>query len=204
MHQQEKSIQNKVLNRIRGWGRGKAFTASDFLDLGRRDAVDQALVRLYKDGSIRRVAWGLYDFPRHHPELGALATSTDAILDAVRRRDARRLMPSGAFAANILGLSEQVPMRIVMLTDGGKAKLRIGKREILLKPAAVRSFAVHPRTGLVIQALKYIGQRNINDGHIRKLASSLGEEDRQLLQRDLKYAPVWIARLLAQHILAER
>ena len=203
MKSQTLSVQNKILNRIRGWGMGRAFTASDFLDLGRRDAVDQALVRLHRDGSIRRVARGLYDFPKQHPELGQLSTPTESILDAIRRRDARRLMPTGAFAANILGLSEQVPMRIVMLTDGGKAKLRIGNREIHIKPAAVRTFAVHPRSGLVIQALKYIGQRNINEGHIRKLASSLGDKDRQLLLRDLKFAPTWIARLLTQHILSE-
>jgi hypothetical protein len=96
-------------------------------------AIDSCLRRLKAAGTIRQLARGLYDYPVNDPVLGTVAPSADAIARALVARDAIRMQPSGAYAANVLGLSNQVPSRIVFLTDGPARKVKIGKREIILQ-----------------------------------------------------------------------
>ena len=117
------SIDHKLISRIYGNGRGKAFTPIDFASLGSRNAVRVALFRLAKRGVIRRLARGVYDYPVKHPELGLLNPSPERVAEALARGSGLRLQPAGAFAANQLGLSEQVPARIVFLTDGAGRKV---------------------------------------------------------------------------------
>src|SRR4051812_7706281 len=99
------SIDSKVLSRIHGRGRGSVHVPADFLDLGSRDAIDLALHRLIKKGTIRRLARGIYDYPKQHPKLGTVLPSADTIARALAGRDHARLQPTGAYAANILGLT---------------------------------------------------------------------------------------------------
>src|ERR1039458_5609148 len=122
------SIDAKILNRIYGRGKGCVITPGDFLDLGSRDAVGVALHRLVKKGTLRSLACGLYDYPRTDPDLGPLSPTTDAIVKALKGRDKILLQPSGAYAANLLGLSEQVPMKIVFLTDGPARRVQLGRQ----------------------------------------------------------------------------
>src|SRR5437899_1108583 len=112
------SIDSMIIYRIRGIGRGSVFVPGDFLDLGSREAVDLALHRLAKTGVIRRLARGVNDFPKQHPVLGPLSPSADTVAQALAGRDRIRLQPAGAYAANALGLSDQVPAKAVFLTDG--------------------------------------------------------------------------------------
>src|SRR5271165_7085278 len=112
------SVDSQILARIRGRGEGSVLVPGDFLDLGSREAVDLALHRLARKATIRRLARGVYDFPKKHPVLGLLSPSADAVARALAGRDRTRLQPAGAYAANILGLSEQVPAKAVFLTDG--------------------------------------------------------------------------------------
>src|SRR5579864_4463424 len=145
------SIDAPILARIHGWGRGSVFVPGDFLGLGSREAVDLALHRLARKGTIRRLARGVYDFPKEHPVLGLLAPSADAVARALAGRDRTRLQPSGAYAANLLGLSEQVPAKAVFLTDGPSRRLKVGANEIILKRTTPRAMAAAGRmSGLVI------------------------------------------------------
>ncbi len=128
-----KSIDSQILQRVKTSGRGWVFRASNFLDLGSRDAVDKTLSRQSQGGIIRKLARGLYDYPRKDPQLGLLSPPIDAIAKALQGRDAVRLQPSGAYAANLLGLSDQVPMKIVFLTDGSPRRIQLGKLQIVLK-----------------------------------------------------------------------
>lgn len=112
------SIETAILSRIYGRGRGSLAVPSDFLDLGSRRAVDLALHRMTKQGVIRRLARGLYDYPEKHPVLGLLTPTPESIAKVLAGRDQIRLQPAGAYAANLLGLSEQVPAKVVFLTEG--------------------------------------------------------------------------------------
>lgn len=156
-----------------------------------------ALTRLSRKGIIRQLARGLYDYPIDHPTLGRIAPSADAIAKALAARDATRLQPAGAYAANILGLSEQVPTRIVFLTDGPSRRVKIGQREIVLKGTTPRNMATAGRmSGTIIQALRYLGQRNVDEKTLAILKRKLTAEDRAQLLKDLRYAPAWIADIL--------
>ncbi|HQK88739.1 MAG TPA: DUF6088 family protein [Acidobacteriota bacterium] len=208
MAKHKQSIDIKVINRIYGHGRGWVFTPKHFSDLGSRDAVAAALKRYRQTGPIRQLARGLYDFPRTDPALGMLSPSPDAIAQALAGRDAVRLQPSGAYAANLLGLSTQVPMKLVYLTDGPSRMVVIGKKQILLRRTTPRNMATAGRiSGLVIQALRHLGRAHVDETILAQLDRRLDAAGRAQLLKDLRYAPSWIAeimRRLGQSIEMER
>jgi len=197
MGRHAQSIDTQVLSRIYGHGRGWAFTPTSFLDLGTRTAVASALARHKRAGIVRQLARGLYDYPIEHPTLGQVAPSADAVARAIARRDAVRLQPTGAYAANVLGLSEQVPTKIVFLTDGPPRRVKLGRREIVLKRTTPRNMATAGRkSGTVIQALRHVGQRHVDAKVVSILDRQLSPADRAQLRKDLRYAPAWVADLL--------
>lgn len=191
------STDTKTLDRIRQRGPGWVFTPSDFSDLGSRVAVALALSRHRLAGTIRRLSRGLYDYPQNDPQLGAMSPSTDAIVAALKGRDAIRLQPSGAYAANLLGLSEQVPMKLVFLTDGPNRLVHLGRQTIQLKRTTPRHMATAGKTsGLVIQALRHVGQAQVNDTVVDQLRTRLTDDDKVQLMQDLAYAPAWMKSIL--------
>lgn len=197
MSKNVQSIDSQVLSRIYGHGRGWVFTPAAFLDLGSRAAVDSALARHKRTGTIRQLARGLYDYPIEHPKLGLVAPAADAVARAIARRDAVRLQPAGAYAANVLGLSEQVPTKIVFLTDGPARRVKLGRREIVLMHTTPRNMATAGRkSGTVIQALRYIGQRHVDGKVVSIVDRQLSADDRAQMLKDLRFAPAWIADLL--------
>lgn len=148
-------------------------------------------------GTIRQLARGLYDYPVSDPVLGLVAPSADAIARALVVRDAIRIQPAGAYAANVMGLSEQVPSRIVFLTDGPSRKVKIGRREIHLLHTTPRNMATAGRkSGTVIQALRYLGQDQVSDQARAIIARQLSSAERLALQKDIVHAPAWIADFL--------
>jgi len=190
-------LATKLLGRIYGRGRGGVFTPAHFADLGSRTAVASVLARLEATGTIRRLARGLYDYPVDHPKFGRVVPSTDAVARALAVRNAIRLQPAGAYAANLLGLSDQVPSKVVFLTDGPSRRVRLGNREIVLQRTTPRNMATAGRkSGTVIQALRYIGQANVTDEVSGILRRHLSDKDRRQFRSDLRYAPAWIAELL--------
>lgn len=193
------SIYNKVLNRIYGKHRGWVFTPNHFLDLGSRMAVSKALERLVKSGTVRRLARGLYDYPKKHPDFGDLPPNYERVAQALAGRDNLKIQPSGAYAANLLGLTEQVPAKIVFLTDGANRKVQIGKRKIVLKRTTPKNMATAGQiSGLVIQALRYLKQGYVDSDVIKKLKNRLTEQDKRKLMNDIRYAPTWIGKIFRQ------
>jgi hypothetical protein len=190
------SVDKKVLATIYGHKRGWVFTPESFKGIGTRDAVASALKRHKQSGLIRQLARGLYDYPRMDDELGVLSAPSDAIAKALAGRDALRLQPSGAYAANLLGLSTQVPMKIIYLTDGRSRTVQVGKRQIILKQTSPRNMAATGKiSGLVIQALRYLGQQNAGPEVVAQLKRRLDNAARKQLMKDIRYAPDWIARI---------
>ena len=197
METSKKNIDSKVVSRIYGHGRGWVFTPNHFKDLGSRDAVASALQRHKQSGLIRQLARGVYDYPKIDPELGLLEPSTDDIAQALAGRDATRLQPSGAYAANLLGLSTQVPTKIVYLTDGRPRTVQIGKRQITLNQTTPRNMATAGKiSGLVIQALRHLGSRDVDAATIEAVKKRLSASDRKRLLADIRHAPAWIADII--------
>ncbi len=198
------STDSKILRRIRSHGRGWVFTPDSFADLGTRRAVDLALMRHRDSGFIRQLARGLYDYPKTDPQFGMLQPSTDDIANALAGRDATRLQPSGAYAANLLGLTTQVPTKVVYLTDGRTRTVHIGARQITLKHTTPRNMATAGKSsGLVIQALRYLGRENVDQQVIKQLGHRLNSDTLKQLMKDIRYAPAWIADIIRRLALQE-
>jgi uncharacterized protein DUF6088 len=192
-----KSIDSKILARIVGRGRGVAMIPTDFLDLGSRQAVDLALHRLVRKGTIRRLARGIYDYPKMHPVLGPLLPPPEAIAKAVAGRQQARLQPAGAYAANLLGLSEQVPAKVVFLTDARSRIVEIGTMTIQLRQTTPRNMATAGQlSGLVIQALRHLGKAHVTPDRIAHLKRTIPPSERRSLVKDIKFAPAWMHPIL--------
>lgn len=200
----KQSIDYAILKSIRGRGRGSVFVPADFLELGSREVVDVVLHRLCKNNTIRRLARGVYDYPKQHVTLGLLRPSTDSVARAMAGRDRTRLQPAGAYAANLLGLSEQVPAKAVFLTDGASRKVKIGKQTIELRRTTLKNMATAGRlSGLLIQALRELGKDHVTPERLEHLKRTIPLRDRRALLKDLRLAPAWmhpIFRELAEQL----
>jgi hypothetical protein len=197
------TIDKRIVSRIYGSGRGAVFTPTQFLDLGGRRVIDVVLHRLAKTGTIRRLTRGLYDYPKQHPTYGVMFPSPEVVAKALAGKDATRFQPSGAYAANLLGMSDQVPAKIVFLTDGRAKRVKIGRQEIVLKRTSPRNMATAGRlSGLVIQALRHIGKKRVDDKAISRMKQKLVDADAKPLLKDLTYAPAWIGDIMRR--LAEK
>jgi hypothetical protein len=187
------SIESTIFARVKRWGRGCVVFPIHFLDLGSRQAVGVALHRMAKAKHIRRLSRGVYDYPVIDPLLGQLSPSIDAITKALTQRDRIRLQPSGGYALNLLGLSEQVPARIVFLTEGQSRAIKIGPRTILLRRTTPSNTATAGQlSGLVIQAFRTLGKKHVTPARIEKLRSTIPLKQRQELLRDIALAPAWM------------
>ena len=175
------------------------FTPSDFLDLGSRRAVDLALHRLIEKKILRRLARGLYEYPREHPELGTLSPDIQKVAKSLAGKDRIRLQPAGAYATNLLGLSEQVPAKAVFLTDGPSRTVKIGRQEIQLRHTTPRNMASAGRlSGLLMQAFRHLGQEHITPQRIAHLKRTLPAKERRQLLKDLPLAPTWMHPLFRE------
>jgi hypothetical protein len=188
------SLKNKVLARIKGKGRGSAFSFSDFADLGDRDVLDVALSRLAKQGAIRRVTRGIYDFPRQSRWRGGdAAADLDSVAWAIARGQKIRLQISGAHAANRLGLSTQVPAHRIYLTDGPNRDVTVGNGKIVFRRAVPkRLLGAGTVAGDTFQALRWLGKRGVDDRVLGTLRDNLSDDAKRQLRRDLADMPVWM------------
>ena len=187
------AVEKRILSRIRGGGRGSVFVPGDFFDFGTREAVDLALHRLAKRGVVRRLTRGVYDYPKEHPVLGTLSPSADSIAQALAGRDRTRIQPAGAYAANALGLSEQVPAKAVFLTDGPSRTVKVGQVTVQLRRTTPKNMAAAGRlSGLLIQALRALGAEHVTPARVEHLKRTIPAEERRGLVKDIALAPAWM------------
>lgn len=186
------SVPDRIMKRARASGRGGVFTPSDFLDVAARATVDQALSRLAKNGKLRRLARGLYDFPKVHPQLGPLSPTPDDVAQALARETGSQVQIAGARAANALGLSTQVPAKSTYLTDGPSRRVVLGKRVVDLRHASPKHLiAPGSAAGTVVQALRHVGA--IRAADVAQVASRrLSASDKKMLASNAIQAPAWM------------
>jgi len=196
-------IEKRILKRIRASGSGCVFSPNQFLNLGNRSAIGVALHRLVRDGKIRRIRRGLYDLPRPHPITGQTAPDIMATVRTLMEGSQAQWQFSGAYAANALGLSEQVPSKIVILTDGLPRRVPLGKLTLTFRRAAPRNLlGAGRRAGLVIQALRYFRGSPDMVRHAARLKKNLDAKTKSDLASLTPKMPAWM-RPLAQEIVQE-
>jgi Family of unknown function (DUF6088) len=188
------SIEDKIVSRIYGNHRGWAFSQADFADLGSRSAMDLALHRREKEGLIRRVIRGVYDHPRHSKALGGLVSpNIDQVAHALARKFAWRIQPDGATAQNLLGLSTQVPARIVYLSDGPDRSYTVGKTKLAFEHTALKEAGFKlPESRLIVQALKAFGEGRITARIISQIRKQFAPALRKRILLDTKTATGWV------------
>jgi hypothetical protein len=191
------SIAAAILKRIRVHGRGWVFAPRDFLDLGPRHPIDLALSRFTRDKTIRRLTQGVYDYPRVHNKLGILAPNPDEVAATLAAKTGSRVQISGARAANLLGLTNQVPAQLVYLTDGPPYRIKIGAQIIHLKPARPSRFpGAGTPAGLALQAIRAVGPNANKDRVVRQLSRALRADDKRQLSKLMKHAPDWSREII--------
>ena len=191
------SIEDKIEARIKVFPKGELLLPADFSDFGSSEAVRLSLFRLEKQGVLSRVAQGIYVRPKESSLIGKLVPTAEEVAEAIARRDRIRTVPTGSYALNALGLSTQVPMNIVLLTDGSPRELKVGKRTIRFKKTTPKNLLAKGKISrLVIQALKEIGNGKITSGEEQKIVALLKKEDEKDLKHDLALAPVWIQKIM--------
>jgi len=194
-------VEHKIAEVLKTYPRGSVIFVDDFLDYGKPESVKKALLRLQKKDILVRLAHGIYLYPKVDIELGVLFPSTEEIGKAIARRDKARIVPTGILALNMLGLSTQVPMKIVYLTDGATRIVKIGKRTITFKKTSPKNLLVKGKlSSLAVQALKSIGRNNVDVETIEKIKAILKNEKKENIKNDAKLSPAWINKILTNII----
>jgi predicted transcriptional regulator of viral defense system len=200
----QSSTPSRIARRIRRACNAEVFITGDFLDLDSRSAVDAALSWLTRKGEIRRLARGMYFRPRLNPWLGEVSPSKDAVVLALARRDHMRVRKIDASAANLLGLTEQVPAQVDYLTDGRSRTVKVGPHVIKFRHVATRTIAPENTiVGMVIAGLRNLGKSKITPEHLRRLQVTIPAKERRHLLDNLTLAPGWMHPHL-QELAAEK
>jgi len=188
------SVKNKIVSRIYGHKKGYVFSADAFNDIATRNSVDKSLSELRRKGIIRRLSTGIYDYPVFDERLGGvLAPDIDKVANVIAKKNGWRIQPSGALAANILGLSTQVPAKSIYLTDGQSKTIKIGNRTLIFKRVPPRELL--PGSEIVIlitQALRWLGKNAVDNRVVSQLRRILNEKDKKTLLKETRHMESWL------------
>ena len=193
-------IENKILSRIYGRGRGWAFTKVDFVAEFGEVNIHHALSSLARAGKIRRVSHGVYDYPGQSALLEkSLSPAIDQVAQALARKFNWRIQPSGDAALNLLRLSTQVPGRWIYLTDGPSRQYVIGKHTLVFKTSALKDAGFKYReSGLVVQALKALGKDHVDQSVVNTIRQELGAKTSARILQDTRAVTGWIYQIIKQ------
>lgn len=181
------SIAQKIKNRIKGKGRGWAFTPKDFLDLGTRNNVGQVLLRLTAQNFIRQVSRGVYDYPRKHSTKGDFPPHIPKVVAAVARKTGDQIYPTGPTAANRMGLTTQVPARTAYVTTGKPRDVQVWSLKVKLYKATLPKTLTRPLAYMALQALDNIGPDYVDQKMIDKTVKHLKPADKKDIHDNLRY-----------------
>jgi len=191
------TVESRVLRNIKSTKRGTTFFVKNFLFTGNAKAVNKAMELLVGKNELARVTTGIYTRSKENRLLGFITPTVEEIAIAIAERDKARIVPTGSYALNALGLSTQVPLKAVYLTDGHARKITVGKRTIHFKRATPKNLTAKGSISkLVIQALKAIGKDKVSIDEERKILELLRKEDREYLEHDILLAPEWIRKIM--------
>jgi hypothetical protein len=190
------NIEIQVLNKIKISRRGTLFFTDSFLSIGNAKAVNKALQRLVEKGEIKRVDTGIYVKSRKSKLFGFVMPGLEEIAHSIAKRDKARIVPTGVFALNQLGLSTQVPMNLVYLTDGAARTVKVGNRFIKFKKTTPKNLSAKGEiSSLVIQGLRILGKDKILPQEIEQILILLKKEKQENILHDMKLAPEWIRQI---------
>lgn len=191
------SIEAKIKNRIIEHGRGWCFTPMHFADIGSDASIRKALSQIQKQNLIRRLAQGLYEYPKEHKILGIIPPDLNEVAKAIAEKSGVKIQPAGAYAANLVGLSMQVPGQVIFLTENPSKKVNIGNQEIIFRKTTTKNMSsAGTREGLLIQALKNLGKDHIDKKARIQISKFLKDSTEEEIKKNMKFAPAWMRILI--------
>jgi len=194
-------VEYKIERKIKAKERGSLLFPDDFAEQGSAESIRKALQALKVKGLIRSVAHGIYVRPKVSEYIGEVLPTAEEVAQAIAKRDKIRIVPTGVYALHALGLSTQIPLNLVFLTDGAARTVKVGKRTIKLKKATPKNLMAKGKiSSLVIQALREIGKDKASEAELKQIVILLKQEDLQLLEHDIKLAPEWIKQIMKKAI----
>ena len=198
------TISRKIESTIKQTEKGKLVFISDFSGLGNYDTVRKSLQRFVIKGLIVRISKGIYYIPKRDSVLGNLYPTAEEIAKAIAKRDKARIIPTGAYAQHLLGLSTQIPINVVYLTDGSARKIKIGNQTIVFKKTSPKNLSFESYlSSLLIQALKSKKENNITESDKKEIKETIKKSNElEIIKKDIQIAPVWIRKIVLQ-ILSE-
>jgi len=192
---------NKVEKTIKSKPRGHLLFVDDFNTKGTMESIRKALQILKEKGVITSVAHGIYVRPVIDDHIGEVMPTAEEVAKAIARRDRVKLVPTGVYALNALGLSTQIPINLVFLTDGAARTIKVGNRTIKLKKTTPKNLKAKGKiSSLVIQALREIGKDNLTQDERNKIHEILKSEDKKNLKYDISLAPQWIKEIMKKSL----
>lgn len=214
------ALENTILSRIYGRGRGWAFSKKDFNAVGEVGSIDRALSRMAEKGVIRRVMRGLYDYPAYSKLLKKdLSPDIDQVAHALARKFGWQIQISGNAVLNVMGLSTQVPTQYLYLSDGPSKAYQVGNIAIEFKKTRFTQLGLkYTANEILVQAIQALGERPLSQDEKQKiiqyLAKTSGMKDvaesgrlnEVLINRILKdtqYATSWIVSNIRQVLLSK-
>lgn len=196
------TIDDEIIKALSKRGRGAVFSTEEFSHYGNPDAVQKALSRMVERGQLLHVSHGIYCYPKIDKELGLgmLFPSYEEIAQVIAKRDKVKIFPAGALAQNMLGLSTQVPMNVVFLTDGSNRKINIkNERGILFKHVSPKKLAFNDKLAMLITtALREMGEENVTEEHNKQLKKVVEQHPEPFTTHDMKLMPLWIRNLITE------
>lgn len=194
------SIENKIYNSIKRRKKGAIIFASDFSHLYGGIAVNKALERLACANKIIRLSRGIYCRPQIDTELGlgVIYPTLEEIAEAIAKRDKSRIMPTGDYALNRLGLSTQVPMNAVYYTDGAPRNIKIynGRGITFLRVVPKRLAFRNKLSAMLTFALQEIGKGNLSEEQDKRVKDLLSQVPQNVIAEDYPLMPEWIRTLI--------
>jgi len=195
------SVEYKIEKTIKSKPKGSLLLPEDFCEKGSAESVRKALQNLKERGLIKSVAHGIYVRPVIDDYIGEVLPTAEEVAKAIEKRDKIKLVPTGAYALHALGLSTQIPLKLVFLTDGAPRTIVVGNRTIKLKKTTPRNLKARGKiSSLVIQALREIGKDNATKEELGRIIELLQHEDQSNLKFDISLAPEWIRKIMRQAV----
>lgn len=198
------SINSQIEAKVKRSKPGQLFLPSDFKDLGTSTAIRKALSRLVEKKALVRMGQGIYVIPIHDKVFGEVLPSTEEIAATIAKKEHVKIMPTGQYALNKIGLSTQVPMKLIFLTNGTKKNISLGKNSIVFQPTTSKKLAMTGSiTSLLFLGLEELDLNKISETDLNKIIRLLKMEDAKKLKHDLKLAPARVSDFVIKNFLKQ-
>ena len=199
------SINSHIEAKVKRAKPGAIFLPSDFKDVGTSTSIRKALSRLVEQKVLVRMGQGIYATPIHDKVFGDVLPSMEEIAATLAKKEHVKIMPTGQYALNKIGLSTQVPMKMVYLTNGTKKNISLGKSSIVFQPTTTKKLAmIGTITSLLFLGLEELDLDNLSKSDTNKIFNLLKKEDEKKLKHDLKLAPSRISDFVIKNFLNQK